>query len=181
MADCAEHTDDEKRQYREDSATIKARDRPSKFTSSQTPMSTSETVGRLQQPKNDRTDDANIPSCRMTIHDVRKTLNVFGRCDDGSDETLAYKELAEKSSLKNIGKLDAIETVRLKVALTKKDETTQFPFSRAWTVPSTVLHLSSGRLALKNIKFLLDDDDNTMVCEDLLIGLPVLRHLRVDT
>lgn len=48
-------------------------------------------------------------------------------------------------------------------------------------MPSTVLHLSSGRLALKNIRYLVPDDDNAMVCEDVLIGLPVLKHLRVDT
>lgn len=46
-------------------------------------------------------------------------------------------------------------------------------------MPSTVLHLHSGRLAFKNIRFLIADD--AVSCEDLLIGRPVLRHLRVDT
>lgn len=34
-------------------------------------------------------------------------------------------------------------------------------------------------MALKNIRYLLSDDPTT--CEDLLIGLPVLCHLHVDT
>ena len=34
-------------------------------------------------------------------------------------------------------------------------------------------------MALKNISFLVADDSTT--CEDMLIGLPVLQHLRVDT
>ena len=68
----------------------------------------------------------------------------FRRCDDGSDETLTSKNLAEKATLKGIGKLEAIETVHLKFALTKKFGTAKFHFSRAWTVPSIVQHLSSS-------------------------------------
>ena len=178
VADCTEHSVAEKRQYTEEKAVLKVRDGPSKSIRSQT---ASKSVNRLQQSANDPTDDEDIPSCRMTVQDVRTTLDVVGRCDDGSDETLASKELAEKAVLKGIGKLEAIETVHLRVALTRKEETAGFAFSRAWTVPSTVLNLSSGRLALKNIRFLVADDDGAMTCEDLLIGLPVLRHLRVDT
>lgn len=65
------------------------------------------------------------------------------------------------------------------MALTGNDETVEFPFSHAWTVPSTVLHLSSGLLSLKNITFLVADDDGTMVFGDPTIGLSVSRHLRV--
>ena len=45
-------------------------------------------------------------------------------------------------------------------------------------MPATVLNLNSGRLALKNIRYLVPND--AMPTEDLLIGRPVLRHLRVD-
>lgn len=44
---------------------------------------------------------------------------------------------------------------------------------------STVLYLSVGQFALNNIRFLVDDDK--VESEVLLIGLAVLRHLRVDT
>lgn len=41
------------------------------------------------------------------------------------------------------------------------------------------MQLSSGQLALANVTFLVADDE--LACEDLIIGLPVLRHLQVDT
>lgn len=43
----------------------------------------------------------------------------------------------------------------------------------------TVLHLNSGRLALKNICFVVADD--AVACKDLLISRPVLLNLHVDT
>lgn len=116
----------------------------------------------------------------MTISDCNVSLDTTGRCDDGSDENIASSELAESAAIKGIGKIEAIDTVHLEVALTKKDTTKHpYSFSRAWSVPVTVLHLNSGRLALKNIRFLIADD--AMTCEDLLIGIAVLEHLRVDT
>jgi len=178
MSDCTESTETEKAHYRAELATLKAQDGPSKSTRGQA----SKTVSRLkQEPDTTGRDDGDQPSCRMTVQDTRASLGVIGRCEDGSDETLVSKEIAEKAVLQGIGKLEAVATVRLEVALKKKGSKATFPFSRAWTVPSTVLHLSSGRLALKNITFLVADDDDAMVCEDLLIGLPVLKHLRVDT
>lgn len=91
----------------------------------------------------------------MTVQDVRTTFNVVGRRVDGSDETLSSKKLHEKAVLKCIEKFEAMETVHLKIALTKKGETAQFPFFGAWTLPSTVFHRSSGSLGLKNIKFVV--------------------------
>lgn len=35
-----------------------------------------------------------------------------------------------------------------------------------------------GKLVLLNVSFFVADDD--LSCEELLIGLPVLRHLRID-
>lgn len=134
-----------------------------------------------RQPSHDPTADNECPLCWLTIQNVQATLNVVKRCDDGSDETLASKELVEKAALWGIDKLKTNSTVSLKVALTKKSASAEFFFSRAWTVPSTILHLFPGRLALKIITFLVADDDGVMVCEDLLFGLPVLRLLRVDT
>lgn len=69
--------------------------------------------------------------------------------------------------------------VRMSVALRLGYEAQIFTFSRTCTAPRTVQKLSSVRMALLNIKFLVAYADLT--CEDLLIGLPVLRHLRIDT
>lgn len=45
--------------------------------------------------------------------------------------------------------------------------------------PRTVLPLSSGNLALRNVKFLVADNDVSF--ENLLFALSVLHHLQVDT
>lgn len=45
-------------------------------------------------------------------------------------------------------------------------------------MPSTVVELSVGQHVLKNIEFLVADEK--VESEDLLIGLPVFLHLRVD-
>lgn len=42
-----------------------------------------------------------------------------------------------------------------------------------------MLHLVAGQLDLLNVTFL--DPDGDLSTGDLIIGLPVLRHLRVDT
>lgn len=52
-------------------------------------------------------------------------------------------------------------------------------YSRIWTAPRTVLKLAAGLLALLIVEFLIAEAELTV--EDLLIGLPVLRHLGVDT
>lgn len=65
------------------------------------------------------------------------------------------------------------------VALTVKTDPTRFSFSREWNCPRTVLQLSAGHLDMLNIQYLILDND--LSCEDLLIVLPVLRHLNVDT
>ena len=72
-----------------------------------------------------------------------------------------------------------ITPVRLQVALKAGDEAQSLCFSRTWTTPRTVLHLASGRLALRNVTYLVADDE--CACGDFLIRLPVLRHLKVDT
>lgn len=46
-------------------------------------------------------------------------------------------------------------------------------------VPRTTLHLASGHLSLVNITYLVADD--CLECEYLLIGRPVLLHLKVDS
>ena len=75
--------------------------------------------------------------------------------------------------------MKGIEPVHIQVALKSSEDASTFTFSRVWTSPRTILHLASGQLALANVTFLVADD--ALACEELLIGLPVLRHLQVDT
>ena len=106
--------------------------------------------------RQDINDDDDKPSCIMTLSDGKTQLDTKGRCDDGSDENIASPSVAERAAVMGIGKIEAIKTVRLEVALTKKDTTPQsYEFSRSWSVPATVLNLNSGRLALKNIRYLV--------------------------
>ena len=35
-------------------------------------------------------------------------------------------------------------------------------------------------MALRKVNYIIADDDSAIKCEGLLIGLPVLQHLRVD-
>lgn len=119
------------------------------------------------------------PSCPITVSDGQTPLKATGRCDDGSDDSIVSPSLAECAANRGIGKINAITPVRLQVALKSETEAQTFSFSRSWTAPRTVLHLASGQLALANVTFLVADGD--LACEDLLINLPVLRHLQVDT
>ncbi len=46
-------------------------------------------------------------------------------------------------------------------------------------VPEIVMKLRVGKMALKNVTFLVCDDK--MTNEPIIIGRPVLEHLRIDT
>lgn len=81
--------------------------------------------------------------------------------------------------LKGIGSFKAIKPVSIQVPLTAEEKPKTFDFSRQWTVPRLVLNLSSGRMPLTTITFLVADDD--LACEDILIGLPVLEHMEIDS
>ena len=133
------------------------------------------TVNRLKPT----TSPSPASSCSVTVSDGKTSLEGTGRCDDRSDDSIVSPSLAEKAALSGIGKITAIKTTHLSVALKLNTEPQSFAFSRTWQAPRTVLQLPSGSLALANITFLIADND--LACEDLLIGRPVLRHLRVDT
>lgn len=119
------------------------------------------------------------PSCQITVSDGLVSHTARGRCDDGSDDSIVSPRLAQAAVVKGIGRMSAIPPVHLRVALQESEKTAKFSFSRKWTVPRLVLELSSGRMALLNITFLVADDE--LDCEDLLVGLPVLQHLGIDT
>lgn len=88
-------------------------------------------------------------------------------------------KVAECAAIRGIGKFRNIQPIRPSVALKEGEEAQSFACSRTWTAPRTILHFSSGRLAIKNIRVLVADDD--LSTEDWLIGLPVLQHRQIDT
>lgn len=166
---------------------IRARDGPSKSPRGQKTYADSSrnetskasgTAGRLSKKEKIATQNAH-PSCPITVSDGQAAINAIGRCDDGSDDSTVSSSLAERAAVRGVGKITAITPVRLSVALKAGQDPETFSFSRSWTSLRTVLHLSSGQLALSNVTFLVADGD--LPCEDLLVGLPVLRHLQVDT
>lgn len=182
ISECTVHNDAEKKQHRVDIAAEKARDGPSKSTRSQTaePAAAIKFVKRLQDGSESGKANFDSPACRMTLKASTASHDLTGRCDDGSDESIVAPSVAEKAVLKGVGYMETIDKVCLEVALKKEEsKPALYTFSRAWTVPSTILHLFAGQLALKNIRYLVADD--ALTCKDLLIGLPVLRHLRIDT
>ena len=61
----------------------------------------------------------------------------------------------------------------------KQDAAENFTFSRKWCVPNVVLNLKAGPLALRNVLFLISDD--RLTSEPVIIGRPVLKHMKVDT
>lgn len=71
-----------------------------------------------------------------------------------------------------------IEQIRLQVALKEKEYTQSFTFLRSWTPPRTIHRLTAEPLALENVTFLVVGA--SLAAEELLNGLPVLRHLSVD-
>lgn len=133
-------------------------------------------VGRLA-------DDRDIPdprpTCKVAIADGLSSLDITGRCDDGSDDTLASRKVAEAAVIDVIGRIAKINPVELSVALKKGVDAYKCRFSRAWTVPRTTMHLPSGKLAMMNLSFLVAEGE--LACENIIIGRSVLGHLSIDT
>lgn len=133
-------------------------------------------VGRLA-------DDRDIPdprpTCKVAIADGLSSLDITGRCDDGSDDTVASRKVAEAAVIDVIGRIAKINPVELSVALKKGVDAYKFRFSRAWTVPRTTMHLPSGKLAMMNLSFLVAEGE--LACENIIIGRSVLEHLSIDT
>lgn len=189
LRDCEDATKTERASLLAEVAVNKAKTGPSKSTRSQvfgggsdasSQSSGRRKIGRLPYQKSlNHTVSFSSPACPITLLEGLSSVNGTGRCDDGSDDSLVSPRLVEQAALKGIGKLTAIEPIGIRVALKQGEDVQGFSFSRTRQVPLTVLHLASGQLSLANITFFVAGDE--LVCEDLIIGLPVLQHLRVDT
>lgn len=75
--------------------------------------------------------------------------------------------------------MSAINAITLQVSLENFDDNGTFMFNQTWTVPRVVCHLFADQLASVNVPFFVADDD--LAYNEICIGLPVLRHLQVDT
>lgn len=115
----------------------------------------------------------------MTVSKGNHSVHLSGHYDDGSDESIISPNLAERASVRGIGKNSAIHPVTLRVPQKSGKGAQVFKFLLSWVASRTVLQLSSERLALLDIRYLVADD--YLICEVILIGLPVLRHLIIDT
>lgn len=73
--------------------------------------------------------------------------------------------------------MSEITPLLIQVALRVSPEQVKLFFSSRWLVPHLVVFTSAGKMALINLTFLVADDETA--CEDILIGLPVLRHLSI--
>lgn len=135
-------------------------------------------MGRIQnrQTQSVHLDD---PSRAITVSEDAHSLEVRGRCDDGGDEGIVSLKLADRASIQGIGKISVIKPVTLHVTLKIGSNAQHFKFSRGWTEPRTLLHLSSSQIALVNTRLLVSDHE--LACEDVLIDLRVLCHIQIDT
>ena len=58
----------------------------------------------------------------MNLEGSTTSLDFMGRCEGGSDKSIASKQVADKAVLQDIGKFESIKTVHLEVALKKTGE-----------------------------------------------------------
>lgn len=107
------------------------------------------------------------------------TLQVSGRCDDGADDSVVSKSLAEKAVAIGIGNIQQIpQTEVLMPVLNNDQKPISISCNKVWKVPRTILQVISGPLAPCNVSHLVINGE--LAPEQLLIGRHVLKHLGVD-
>lgn len=98
-------------------------------------------------------------SCPIAVSPRTASLRENGSCEDKSDDNVAFPDLAQKELLKWIGRFEAFLPVCIHVALSSTNKAQAYNFSHVWKVPHLVMKLYAGRLALKNVSFLVADGD----------------------
>lgn len=175
LKDCTECPEEKKKVLLDKYRAEKKSDGPARNTRSQT----SRHVGRLVNKQPTMKINDMDTSCPVRLADGSVSVMETGRCDDGSDATIVSPKIAEMAVVKGVGMIYGIKPVKLQVALKDGDQAQEFTCVRPWKRPRVVLQLAAGKLALLNVTFLVTDGD--LSSDDLLIGLPLLRHLCVDT
>lgn len=133
------------------------------------------------QPKNRILQaESNVsPKSSSTMRDSPAHTDVPGCCNNGIDVLLVSLRIAESAVLNGTRRLAGISPATVQVALCKEEDAQSFLFSPLWLVPRVILHLASGQLALCNVSF--SNADDGLACEDLLIVLPLLQHLCINS
>lgn len=98
---------------------------------------------------------------------------------DSSDARRESSLLTVLTERRVIGEIKAIDSVDLQVALKSGQNDQAFKISKELIVLRNILHLYSGHVKLRSIRFLVADEE--LAAEELLIGLTVLSHLKMDT
>lgn len=101
------------------------------------------------------------------------------RSDEGSHKIIVSKAFAHRTVLNRIEKLNNIELIKLQVVSKDETNTKAFSVPKTWSVPRMILQLTKGPLALINVTLLLLDKE--LAEEDILIVLPMLQRLVIDT
>lgn len=116
------------------------------------------------------------------IFDCRES-GVTDRADDGAHESIVPGHTAEHAVLNSIRRMFKISPVTLRNALKEGSEEKMFTLSGTRTslppLPEGCSTWSLAIFALLNVKELVMDVELTV--EDHPLGVPVLRHLIVDT
>lgn len=98
-------------------------------------------------------------SLDVEFGDRNESQTATGRTDDCAEESIVSSRIDKQAVLNGIGKMKKISLVTSQVALKEGFDVTKFTFPRSWTTPRTVLKLSAGPLALRNIAFFVADVD----------------------
>lgn len=102
-----------------------------------------------------------------------------GQASKSADGFMISPNVTEWAFFDGICKMRKISQVTLQAALKDESKARKFTFSRTQTAPRAMLQLDTGPFALLNVECLIFISN--IAAEDLLLGIPVLRHLDVDS
>ena len=128
IRDCKLSSDQEKQNMREDIAEMRSSAGPSRSTRSQTAADNqSQTVSgtggsTLRTVKMPDTNSTKMPDNTVQLSDGIASLQTTGRCYDGSDDSIASADIAEKASALGIGRIQQIGKMQVSVAIGQRDE-----------------------------------------------------------
>lgn len=116
-------------------------------------------------------------SCTTTAPYRLASYKCIAPCDDDSDDIIASCMVSKGAALRIIGKLTSIEPVYIQVALSSGESAESFKFFLSCNFPLNILHFGAWTANLS--EYYVSEGD--IYCAYIMIGLPVLRHLDVDT
>lgn len=91
---------------------------------------------------------------------------------------IGLAELAEIAFITEIGKMNNNTKVISQVIFKSGDTAEMFTHLHTWTLSSKILRLGAGPMSLASVTFHVAD--KYLAAEQLLIRLPIFRHLGVD-